>query len=80
MQERVHSPLTARERDVLELMAIGLTNKDIAARLELGARTVETHVADVLGKLNSRTRTSAIAERVGERFRARLREMRERSK
>lgn len=62
MQERVHGPLTAREHDVLELMAIGLTNKDIAARLGLGARTVETHVAHVLGKLNARTRTSAIAE------------------
>ena len=62
MQERVHSPLTAREHDVLELMAIGLTNKDIAARLGLGARTVETHVEHVLGKLNARTRTSAIAE------------------
>lgn len=62
MQQRVHSPLTAREHDVLELMAIGLTNKDIAARLGLGARTIETHVAHVLGKLNARTRTSAIAE------------------
>lgn len=62
MQERIHSPLTAREHDVLELMSIGLTNKDIAARLGLGARTVETHVEHVLGKLNARTRTGAIAE------------------
>jgi predicted ATPase len=43
-------------------MALGLTNKGIAKRLELGARTVESHVAHVLGKLEATTRTGAVAE------------------
>jgi len=44
--------LTERERDVLELMAEGLTNAAIARRLYLSARTVETHVRHLLMKLD----------------------------
>src|SRR5439155_3829120 len=44
--------LTEREREVLELMAEGLTNAGIAKRLYLSERTVETHVRYVLMKLN----------------------------
>jgi DNA-binding NarL/FixJ family response regulator len=44
--------LTAREREVLELMAQGLTNAGIAKRLYLSERTVEAHVRHVLMKLN----------------------------
>ncbi|HEY1867694.1 MAG TPA: LuxR C-terminal-related transcriptional regulator, partial [Candidatus Cybelea sp.] len=62
MEERIGSFLTGRECDVLELMAIGLTNKDIADRLGLSARTVETHIAHVLDKLDAHTRTGAISE------------------
>jgi DNA-binding NarL/FixJ family response regulator len=43
--------LTAREREVLELMAEGRTNAGIARRLYLSERTVETHVASILSKL-----------------------------
>ncbi len=43
--------LTAREKDVLALMAQGLTNSGIAKRLWLSARTVETHVANIMIKL-----------------------------
>jgi DNA-binding NarL/FixJ family response regulator len=43
--------LTAREREVLALMAEGRTNAGIARRLFLSERTVETHVASILGKL-----------------------------
>ncbi|MEP7369813.1 MAG: response regulator transcription factor [Dermatophilaceae bacterium] len=43
--------LTPRERDVLTLMAQGLTNFGIAKRLWLSARTIETHVANVMAKL-----------------------------
>jgi predicted ATPase/DNA-binding CsgD family transcriptional regulator len=54
--------LTKREEEVLELIAFGLTNKEIAERLSLGRRTVETHVEHVLGKLSAPTRTRAVAE------------------
>lgn len=45
------APLTAREREVLALMAEGRTNAGIARRLWLTERTVETHVRNILGKL-----------------------------
>ena len=44
--------LTPREREVLSLMAEGRTNRGIAQRLYLSERTVETHVASILGKLD----------------------------
>ena len=46
------APLTAREREVLALMAEGRTNVGIARRLYLSERTVETHVASILSKLD----------------------------
>jgi DNA-binding NarL/FixJ family response regulator len=46
------SLLTPREREVLALMAEGRTNVGIAARLYLSERTVETHIASILGKLD----------------------------
>lgn len=48
--------VTSREMDVLLLVGQGLTNRDIAARLHVSARTVETHVAQLLAKTGSRTR------------------------
>jgi DNA-binding CsgD family transcriptional regulator len=50
-------PVTPRERDVLELIAAGLRNKEIAARLYLSPRTVEKHVESLLRKTGARTRT-----------------------
>ncbi|MFC6011580.1 ATP-binding protein [Nocardia lasii] len=48
---RAADPLTPREREVHGLLATGLSNRDIAARLVLSERTVETHVRNILTKL-----------------------------
>jgi pimeloyl-ACP methyl ester carboxylesterase/DNA-binding CsgD family transcriptional regulator len=59
--------LTPRERDVLRLVAEGLSDADIAERLVLSRHTVHRHVANILRKLNlhSRTAAAAYATRVG---------------
>ncbi len=51
--------LSQREREVLTLVAEGLNNQAIAARLGIGEKTVKTHVSNVLGKLDVADRTQA---------------------
>jgi DNA-binding NarL/FixJ family response regulator len=53
--------LTAREREVLQLLAGGLPNKSIARRLNISPHTVKFHVASLLSKLNAESRTEAVA-------------------
>ena len=52
--------LTAREREVLVLLAEGLENRAIADRLSIGVETVRTHVASLLAKLEVETRLQAV--------------------
>jgi NarL family two-component system response regulator YdfI len=54
-------PLTKREREVLQMLATGLGNKEIAARLVISDHTAKFHVASILGKLGASTRTEAVA-------------------
>ena len=60
--------LTPRETDVLELLAQGRSNKQIANELGLGLRTVEGHVSSVLSKLGVQSRTEAVAFALGSRL------------
>ena len=53
--------LTRRESEVAELVARGMTNREIAARLYISTRTVETHVDHILTKLDLSTRTQLVA-------------------
>ena len=53
--------VTAREADVLVLVAEGLANKEIAARLHVSPRTVEKHVESLMRKAGARSRTQLVA-------------------
>lgn len=57
-------PLTARETQVVELLAEGLSNKAIAARLAISDQTVKFHVASLSGKLGAANRTDAVRRAV----------------
>ncbi len=53
-------PLTSREIEILQLLALGLTNKQIAARLKISAHTVKFHVSAIFGKLGTNNRVEAV--------------------
>lgn len=53
------SLLTAREREILEFVANGLSNKEVAIRLDLQEKTVKHHMTSIMAKLNVRNRTEA---------------------
>ncbi|MFD0163608.1 LuxR C-terminal-related transcriptional regulator [Streptomyces decoyicus] len=56
-QETTPSPLTRREKEVVDLLAQGLTNKEIATKLVISPRTAGAHVANLLAKLDFTSRT-----------------------
>src|SRR5580693_3636295 len=56
-----HALLTARELDVLKLVASGYANKAISAHLDINEETTKTHIKNVLAKLGARDRTHAVS-------------------
>jgi two-component system response regulator DegU len=58
--QEVLSPLTARETEILGLIAEGFLNKQIAATLEISEQTIKNHVTSILRKLNANARTEAV--------------------
>jgi LuxR family maltose regulon positive regulatory protein len=54
-------PLSERELEVLQLIAEGLTNREIASRLFLSLNTVKAHTRNIYGKLDTHNRTQAVA-------------------
>lgn len=60
--QELAEPLTARELEVLELMAKGLANREIADALGISGHTAKFHVAQILDKTGSATRTEAVRQ------------------
>ena len=56
----LHEDLTARERDILRLLAKGYDNQTIADELFISLKTVKTHVSNILAKLEVDDRTQAV--------------------
>jgi DNA-binding NarL/FixJ family response regulator len=54
-----HAYLTEREKEVLQLLGKGLSNKAVSEALKIGEGTVKVHVSHILGKLNLTSRTEA---------------------
>lgn len=60
--------LTDREREILGMLVAGLTNKELAARLELSVHTVDAHLRHIYGKLEVHNRSGAVARALRERL------------
>jgi len=62
------TPLSEREEDVLRLIAWGLSNKEVAGRLDLSVKTVESYKATALQKLGLRTRSDILRHALSQRW------------
>ena len=60
----MHEELTPRERDVLRQLALGRSNKEIAAALLIGEETVKSHVGGVFAKLQVENRAQAVVRAI----------------
>jgi NarL family two-component system response regulator YdfI len=60
VEDEVSEEITSRETDVLRMLAEGLVNKEIAARLGISEHTVKFHISSILDKLGASTRTEAV--------------------
>lgn len=65
-ERRAADDLSDRERDVVDQLVQGLTNKDIAQTLFLSVRTVEAHLRSIYAKLGVRSRTEAVVWAIGQ--------------
>lgn len=61
MDESLIEPLSAREKEVLALLAAGLSNNEIAGRLYVSLSTTKGHIANIFGKLGAKSRTQAVS-------------------
>lgn len=61
LAQQPSEPLTAREREVLELVSQGLSNKLIARRLQISEHTVKFHISSIFTKLGAASRTEAVS-------------------
>jgi DNA-binding CsgD family transcriptional regulator len=60
IEAELSEEITSRETDVLRMLAQGLVNKEIAARLGISEHTVKFHISSILDKLGASTRTEAV--------------------
>jgi len=60
VEDEMSEEITSRETDVLKMLAEGLVNKEIAARLGISEHTVKFHISSILDKLGASTRTEAV--------------------